>query len=63
MTQIPSESQNTPSPGAARPCVCPHCGHRHNAYDQQASTVLDCLDVATGALHEARRLIEEEVLP
>jgi hypothetical protein len=64
MTYRDPESQPAPPPGPPdRPCICPHCGHRHGAYDQQASTVLDCLDVATGALNEAKRLIEEEVLP
>jgi hypothetical protein len=55
------ESQNVP---ATEPrCVCPNCGHVHGGYDQQASTLLDCLTIATDALREARRLVETEVLP
>jgi hypothetical protein len=55
------ESQNVP---AAEPrCICPLCGHVHGGYDQPASTLLDCLAIATDALREAKRLVEEEVLP
>jgi hypothetical protein len=51
-----------PRPTTA-PCICPHCGHQHAAYDARASDVLTCLTVATEALHEAKRLVESEVLP
>ena len=59
---------NDAEPGSAparqnRPCICPHCGHLHGGYEQQASVLLDCLVIATVALSEARRLVEEEVLP
>ena len=54
---------NDAEPGPDQPCVCPHCGHSHGRYDPQASAVLDCLVIATEALHEAKRLVEEEVLP
>lgn len=59
------ESQNPAPPPwpPERPCICPQCGHRHGAYTQQASTVLDCLTLATEALSEAKRLVEDEVLP
>jgi hypothetical protein len=64
MTYRDSESQNIPPPDPpAQPCICPHCGHSHGGYDQQASLVLDCLTVATEALSEAKRLLETEVLP
>jgi hypothetical protein len=63
MTYRDSESQNIPRPGPDRPCVCPHCGHRHSGYDAQASLVLDCLVITTEALTEAKRLLETEVLP
>ena len=58
--QLPSGA--TPLP-PDRPCICPQCGHRHGGYDPLASTVLDCLVLATDALSEAKRLIEAEVLP
>jgi hypothetical protein len=45
------------------PCICPHCGHAHGAYDQQASLLLDHLTIATDALRAAKHLVEEEVLP
>ena len=64
MTYRDPESQNIPPPcPPERCCVCPHCGHRHRGYDQQASTLLDCLAIATDALRTARRLVEEKVLP
>jgi hypothetical protein len=50
-------------PCPPRPCICPHCGHSHGGYDPQASTLLDCLIIATNPLSEAKRLIETEVLP
>ena len=60
----PPPTQARPQdPWPPRPCICPHCGHSHRGYDQQASILLDCLTLATDALHEAKRLIEEEVLP
>ena len=55
------ESQSVPTPEPC--CICPHCGHVHGGYDQQASTLLDCLTVATEAIAEAKRLVETEVLP
>jgi hypothetical protein len=59
----PTLQPQNPPPWAPRPCICPHCGHSHGAYTQQASTLLDCLTLASDALSEAKRLIEEEVLP
>ena len=58
---------NDADPGAAparpdRPLFCPHCGHRHGGYEQQASDVLDWLVSAIRPLSEARRLVEAEVL-
>ena len=57
-------------PHRTTPGICPHCGHSHSAYDHQASTVLDCLVIATEALSTAteavrtlKDAIEEEVLP
>ena len=64
-------------PGRDHPCICPHCGHSHGGYGQQASTVLDCLlatrealSTASTALSTASEVlqaltsaIEEEVLP
>jgi hypothetical protein len=44
-------------------CICPHYGHVHSGYAQQASTLLDCLQAAQEALREAKRLVETEVLP
>ena len=62
MTCRDPESQKIPRPDPPD-CVCPTCGHRHHGYDAQASTLLDCLDLASTALREAKRLVEEEVLP
>jgi hypothetical protein len=62
-------SDHTPQPASCPQApsgttfICPHCGHSHGRYDQQASTVLDCLTLATEALSEAKRLVEAEVLP
>jgi hypothetical protein len=48
---------------APLPCVCPHCGHVHAAFDEQASAALDCLTIATDALRDLRLILEAEVLP
>jgi len=44
-------------------CVCPQCGHQHSGYDSKASAVLDLLTLGADAVQEAKRLVEEEVLP
>jgi hypothetical protein len=67
MTVPHSDPQAQPPSAHTAPtgttCVCPHCGHVHGGYDPQASTLLECLTVATEALTEAKRLVETEVLP
>ena len=62
------QPDNDADPGPApalqdRPCICPHCGHRHGGYDQQASLLLDCLLIAKEALEDAQAVLEREVLP
>jgi hypothetical protein len=56
------QAPSSPPAPTGTTCICPHCGHRHG-YDSHASTVLDCLQVATEALTAAKRLVEAEVLP
>ena len=52
-----------PSPDAPQVCICPLCGHGHSAYAPLGSALLDQLVIASDALQEAKRLVEEEVLP
>ena len=62
---IPDESSKSkpPCPDAPQVCICPLCGHGHSAYAPLGSALLDCLVLASDALQEAKRLVEEEVLP